>query len=364
MALEGNLTAFGLSEILQLIAVQQKTGMLTVSNVDSTTVMFFRRGEIISTRDRRRKARDAFKDYISRYGVLDRNALLRISQIGTQSKLDFVDILTSEGFLSTEELETHWRKQIQETMHDVLTWEEGTYKFVSGSELVDGIKAVLSLNVEGVLMESMRRIDEFPQMLEMFPSDKLIFSRSDTEPSEEEMSTNESFILSLLEHPTSLCDLIAGGRMPLFEVYEALKSLREKELIHMEEPETDDDESGDDDVTARAPRRAMKNVLPLLVSFALFAGAMYVGMRDQVTDLSPQTIAQTGLIDGGDLVRAHTEAQLRWFIEAYRARHGIYPGSLSALEGDGLASAAFLDRARDMSLRYRLTAGRAGYTLL
>jgi hypothetical protein len=34
MALEGNLTSFKIEEILQLIAVQQKTGMLSVAASD------------------------------------------------------------------------------------------------------------------------------------------------------------------------------------------------------------------------------------------------------------------------------------------------------------------------------------------
>ncbi len=79
MALEGNLSAFGLSEIFQLIAVQQKTGMLTVSGQSSSAVLFFRDGVVISTRDRRRKARDPFTEYLTRYGILTRDELIKIT---------------------------------------------------------------------------------------------------------------------------------------------------------------------------------------------------------------------------------------------------------------------------------------------
>ena len=66
MSLEGNLTAFGLSEILQLIAVQQKYGMLSIRSQERSKVLFFRNGNIVSTRDRRRKTRDPLKDYLTR----------------------------------------------------------------------------------------------------------------------------------------------------------------------------------------------------------------------------------------------------------------------------------------------------------
>ncbi len=364
MALEGNLAAFGLSEILQLIAVQKKTGMLTVTNVDVTTVMFFRGGDIVSTRDRRRKARDSFRDYLTRYGVLERDELIRISQISAQSKLDFTEILTSEGFLSPQGLLMHWRKQVQEAMHDILTWEEGSYKFVASQDLVDGIKTPGSFNVEGMLMESMRRIDEFPQMLDMFPNEKLVFSRKDDSPAPEGMTETSQHILSLIAAPATLRELIARGKVPVFEVYEALKFLRDKGLAQMEEPETDVDEPIAPGTTPKAKRRAFKNIIPFVLSVAMFLGASYIGFGDLVKQISPQQLAQATILADEPLSRDHIEHQMRWLIEAYHAQHGRYPANLSELRESGLASEGFLGRARSHAFRYRLTASRTGYILL
>ena len=169
MALEGNLTSFKIEEILQLIAVQQKTGMLSVTATDKSAVLFFRDGKIVSTRDRRSKTRDPFREYLTRYGCLGREDLTRITQIIAQSKLDLLDILNSEGFFDEKALNRHWRNHIQETLHDVLTWDQCTYKFVSGEEIVGGVKSLGEFAVEPMLMESMRRIDEFPALLQGFP---------------------------------------------------------------------------------------------------------------------------------------------------------------------------------------------------
>ena len=108
MSLEGNLTAFGLSEILQLIAVQQKTGMLSITNQDRSNVLFFRQGCIISTRDRRRKSKDPLKDYLTRYGILTRENLIRITQLGAQAKLDMTEVIMSEKLLNQEEMKLHY----------------------------------------------------------------------------------------------------------------------------------------------------------------------------------------------------------------------------------------------------------------
>jgi hypothetical protein len=364
MALEGNLSAFGLSEILQLIAVQQKTGMLTVSSQDSNSVTFFREGHIISTRDRRRKAKDPFKEYLTRYGILSRQELIKITQISSQSKLDLVDILCSEGIMSEEELCKHFQKQIQESMHEILTWDQCSYKFISNEDVVDGIKSVGEFSIEGMLMESMRRIDEFPQMLEMFPSDSILITRVDNadDADEDKMTENEKTVLGLLDDTMSLNDLISRARMPLFEVYESLKLLKDKDLI-----KTKDDNTKVVDEAAAAAAVTVKtrrNPLPFLVVALLFAATLFLGFHGFVQNFGAHRATVIASIESNSIARNQVEENLRWVIEAYRAQYGAYPHSLQALEDTGLATPRLMKMADLFSFRYQLTAGRPTYTLL
>ena len=48
MALEGTLRDFSLSDILQLIALQRKTGLLTLRSPDDTVILGFDEGKLIS----------------------------------------------------------------------------------------------------------------------------------------------------------------------------------------------------------------------------------------------------------------------------------------------------------------------------
>lgn len=470
MALEGNLNSFGLSEILQLISVQQKTGMLTVQSEHGNGVMFFRDGQLVSTRDRRRRARDPFKDYVTRYGVLSRKALMRISQIASQSKLDFVDIVASEGLLSDADLEKHWRKHLQETMHDVLTWEQCSYKFISSDDIVKDVKTLESYSVEAMLMESMRRIDEFPQMLKQFPSDMTTVTRvdpgagkpasgsrddrkpgrsgtvatatptpfpdaiepdqvslgdpdsapaepfaedpfaldlgetetpapepgdapaaleakteslfddeNDTGPGEslgdvsetlaldedDQLTQNEKDLLALIVDTVTIRDLIARGKMPTFEVYEALKLLVDKELVRVRAVEVTGAASADAPSRRRRRRRSgPRNPLPFVASLVLFAAAAGVGLyRPAMSVLNGDALHVTILQDG-EMARTRLEHHLRWLIEAYRAENGAYPPNLDELIEAGLAGERLIEDAREQGFRYRLTAGRAAYTLL
>ena len=86
MALEGNAKDFGLSEIFQLIAIQKKSGVLTITGED-TMAIFFRDGKLISTRDRRNKTRDPLKDYLLRYGFIGRDDMNRAQQIQAETNM-------------------------------------------------------------------------------------------------------------------------------------------------------------------------------------------------------------------------------------------------------------------------------------
>ena len=362
MAFEGNLTSFGLSEIMQMIAVQQKTGMLTVSAENITTVMFFRDGQIVSTRDRRRRTPDPFQEYLTRYGILTHEDIARITNISAQSKLDLLDVITSEALMSQEELHRHFHNQILEAMHDVLTWEQCTYKFVTSAELVNNVTVIGAFSVEAMLMESMRRIDEFPGLLEMFPSDQLLISPLEGNKAPDEMTKGERAILSLLSDVTSLRHLIAHAQRPLFEVYEALKLLREKRLIELRDARsrTTSENAGAQRGRARSGR--FKNILPVGMAVALFVSALGTGAYG-LRPSTPAQIKQDLTLQHPSILRAQLQEKLRWLLEAYRAQYGGYPKSLSALELSQLASPELIQQAEAFSLKYGLTKGRAAYTL-
>jgi hypothetical protein len=365
MALEGNLGSFKLEEILQLIAVQQKTGMLSVTIGEKSTVLFFRDGKIISTRDRRSKTRDPFREYLMRYGVLQREELVRITQIGTQSKLDLLDILISEKFMDEQMLARQWRFHIQETLHDVLTWDQCTYKFVSGEDVVGGVKTLGEHIVEPLLMECMRRIDEFPMLQDMFPSEgiRIAATHREIDPNAEMFESEKTVLalLALLKTPRPVREIMSRAKMPAFDLYEALKLLKEKGLVVLEADVPTSAETSRHTAAHRA-RRRLGNPLIMAACLVLFAVCAFAGAwrdADRAAALS-----HNGIVASGAANRARVEYHVRWLIEAYRARTGFYPEDLDELVKSGIADRSTLSLATSMDLRYKLTSDRQAYTLL
>lgn len=364
MSLEGNLTSFGLSEIIQLIAVQQKTGMLSVTRQSGSVKIYFREGRIISTRDRRRGAPDPLKEYFTRYGIISRQEIARLTELSARSKLDITDVIVSEGVLSEEELRTHCRNHIQEALYDMLTWEQCSYKFIAGTQVTEGVRAIADLAVEGLLMESMRWIDELPLMIEEFPHGQMIVKRKPGTEVPDDLSATETAFLETLAEDRSIDDLIARAKIPRFETFETLRQLKERDLIEIEDRTPP---SSKEEVTPAAGKRTRRkhgrNPMPLVASVLVFFACGFWGARD-VLRMDARVEGGKSRVLVSSAERKKTEETLRWFLEIYRAKNGAYPEELSVLQETKIAPPSFFKTVDEHSFRYHLTPGGHRYILL
>lgn len=368
MSLEGNLTSFGLSEIIQLIAVQQKTGMLSVTRQSSSMKIFFREGRIISTRDRRKGAADPLKEYLTRYGIISREGAARLTELSAGSKLDITDVILSEGLLTEEELQRHCRNHIQETVYDILTWEQCSYKFIAGPQVTDGVRVLADMAVEGCLMESMRWIDEFPLMLEEFPHGEMTVRRKPGALAEDALSRVETAVFEMITGERTIDDLIAHSKVPRFETFETLRQLKERGLIDVEDhapPEPDRDEV--QTVPARRRARRRKNPVPLVTAIVVFIACGVWGARD----ILPFRHQNAGGAEGRNARASVLSAErgrigegLQWCLEVYKAKYGSYPEDLSILKDAKIGPDSFFQRVSEHSFRYHLTPGGDAYILL
>jgi hypothetical protein len=376
MALEGNVRDFGLSDILQLIALQKKTGMLSITG-EHSMVIYFREGLVISTRDRRKLAEDPFKDYILKYGFISAGEMDRIQQIQTETNLDLTDILISEKKFSDDELRIIFADQIQETIQEILTWPRSQYKFIIGSQVLQGVSSFGSFKVEGLLMESMRRIDEFPELERIFPSENTIVKRFPaTAEGEVQIEELEDSIYNLLDKPMSIAEIAPKARMSRFNTYEALKNLLEKGLLQIieveksAEPDVREIDDGDEAPRRRLPFPAIAAVLALAASIAIGEMAVPRILPPGWGLLRRGAIREAGIAIGatvaptlGALESRLLEAAVREALEEHYAVKGAYPSGLETLVANGFMPKKIFNEAAARGFSYRLGIGGKTYSL-
>lgn len=377
MALEGNVKDFGLSEILQLIALQKKTGMLSITG-EKTMVIYFREGQVISTRDRRAMAEDPLRDYLLGYGFLSRDEMDRIQRIQAETHLDIADILASEKKFSDDELQDIFRDQIQESIQSILSWPKSQYKFIIGSQVLQGVKSFGGLKVEGLLMESMRRIDEFPELTRIFPGDETIVKAlpmpAKNPPGLEAL---EQSIYDLIGDGKSIGRVVPFARTARFNTYEALKSLLEKELLQIvETPKPVEAEAEERTTEKRAPHRSAFRptaaALGALVACLAFGELVAPAVLSPGWSVTGRGHSRESAVNGPSVALAPDlaslearllEASMREGLEEYLARTGVYPSSLETLVSRGFLSREIFAAASADGFSYRPDRGGRSYSL-
>ncbi len=376
MALEGNAKDFGLSEIFQLISIQKKSGMLSVSGEENMAI-FFKGGMIISTRDRRAKSRDPLRDYLLRYGFIGRDEMNNLQQIQARSKMDLTDILISEKYFSEDELTQIFTEQIYETVQNVLSWPSSYYKFVTGSNVLSGIRTFASIKVEALLMESMRRIDEFPEMKRIFHSEEMMVERLPRGKNPPRLERAEEIIYDLLESERRIRSIVSSARMARFCTYEALKGLLEKGLLEITSdarPEVEDKQEEKKTVSSvPARKRFAPTIAVVTLLIACFAAGEFVvpallppGWSAESFSATSSPPGRTGGDGSAALAefRMHRlEATIRQNLEEYFALKGTYPFTLEILAVKGFVPRSIISSAHQYGITYRLLGDGEGYII-
>ena len=376
MALEGNAKDFGLSEIFQLISIQKKSGMLSVS-ADQSAAIFFQDGMIISTRDRRNSSNDPLKDFLVRYGFIGRREMGSIQKILSESSFDLTDILLSEKYFNEDELGTIFSEQIYESIQEVLSWPKSQYKFIIGSNVLTGVKSYASLKVEAVLMESYRRIDELPEMRRIFTSDDMTFRRL-AMPQGKKISLehNEEIIYGLLEEERSLASIVSHAKQARFCTYESLKQLLEKGVLEFSEAApavTEEPIFKEEKKKKEAPGRLLPTfaaIFMLLASYAIGEYAVprlsppgWTARRAFATEAGQATGAGVLSTDLEELRLRSLESAIRQGLEEHFASQGSYPFTLEVLAVRRILSEKAVGLAQHGGINYRMGEDGMSYVL-
>ncbi len=230
MSLEGRLSDFTLEEILQLIALQQKTGVLNVE-ASYPMVLYFESGELVSYRDRRGAGTDQLQAFLRKYGFFSSESWEHIDFVQRNSSLDLTEILINEGLLSPEALARVQQDTAQEHLNHGMLLRDGRYAFTAGREVLMGLKGRVRMKVEGLLMEAARRIDEMPVLQERYGGDRVKIRRTDKEADPENLSSGMRHLLSIVGNESTVKAVVGSARMSEFDTLQVLEELRQKGLV-------------------------------------------------------------------------------------------------------------------------------------
>ena len=176
MALIGSLLDFTATDVLQLVKMQRKDGMLEVYSRDETVTVWFRAGDVVWAESSLRPVAPRVCKWLLRKGALSEGHLSRV-QMRAEEGEPLDKVLAEEGRVPPETWKPLVEHYMKETVYSLFRWLEGDYTFEADVAIrVPFGDAPRPINTDDVLMDTAVRSDEWPYIQDRVPSVIILFA--------------------------------------------------------------------------------------------------------------------------------------------------------------------------------------------
>ena len=224
--MNGQLSEQPLAELIRELSAKSLAGRLQLQHDRVKVVIYFDKGELLYAASNVRTLR--LREYLLKAGIAEA-ALARCDERG--SDLDLAKTLVKDHLLSPNTAEQVQNKLSSDVLRLGLSWTEGTWEFDHRSRLTDAPQ--LRVNTRALLLEAGRRTpakfaaSRFRDLAEMISPLSAPLESDNLLPS-------EVFLLSRLDRPASLNELLAVSGLSENEAFVAVYSLALAGLLQRE----------------------------------------------------------------------------------------------------------------------------------
>jgi len=231
----GNLKTVSPADIFQLIVTSQKTGALSISKGESRRFIYFRHGQLIYANSSDKQ--DMLGILLIKRGKITKpelDSLLREQKPG----IKLGQILVEKEILSRDELYDCLKMQIDEIVYSLFGWKDGDFEFIEGkTPPADAVTT--ELNPMNMIMEGLRRIDEWTELKKVLPPDDAqieLVPNPVLKVDDMRISKDELMVLASIGGGKKLSKVIDDCLLDQFQTSKALSNLHKMGLIRVGKP--------------------------------------------------------------------------------------------------------------------------------
>ena len=175
--LTGSLKTMSLPDLLQWAGSGRKTGTLSLKSGPLHKRIYFKDGAIIGSSSN--DTREYLGQFMLSEGIITEQQLKDAFDLQAQTKVMLGRILVKKGLVSEAKVSEILRLKAEETIYSLFLWADSDFVFLE-SELPPGDQVLISIRVEDVLMEGLRRYDTSKKIRQVLPHNGVILRRTAT----------------------------------------------------------------------------------------------------------------------------------------------------------------------------------------
>jgi hypothetical protein len=250
MTLEGSLDAFSLPDIFQLLSFTKKSGALHITGPTTKGVVHFATGSVTGA------ASDVSRQALGRRlvgsGLLDDDQLsVVIATVKDDPSVGLAKAAHDAGAIEEGVLHDLVQEQATDAVFDLLRWKTGDFAFMAEEANPDDLG--VSLNVEEVIAEGRRRLDEWETLTKAVPAPDAVVGVVLRPPADDTTVTPDEWaLLALADGQRTVADLVRLTGRGEFATVRTLAALVDRKLVAVRRGDTD----ANDSVAALVRRQA------------------------------------------------------------------------------------------------------------
>jgi len=241
--LQGNIERFTLPEILQLISSGRKTGTLGVQRDDDIVMVYFKNGQVIYGYGPN-KTYHIGRMLVEKGRItpqqLDESIALQAGQREGGKRLG--QILIEKRYIDRADLEEVVRKQVEELIYSLMTWDRGSFKFYE-NQFPTEEEITVTLSTENIVLEGLRRVDEMARLKDYLPDFATVFRLASSEPGQKRdlhLEPEEWNVLALVDGRRNINDIVAASSLESILTLKHLATLQLAGLIRLSDKPVSD----------------------------------------------------------------------------------------------------------------------------
>ncbi|MDR0305359.1 MAG: DUF4388 domain-containing protein [Chitinispirillales bacterium] len=235
MVLSGNLTEFILADVFNLLTQQKITGKLSLSSDQREGIIIFKDGVIAGAQSGDESLRNKLFNYLIDIKKKSSEHLSQLFNAHSGSLSGLCSSILERSLMSTKEFRSFAEGCVEDIACNLLTWKSGTYRFNSLQGIASMVCGAVNITTESIIMEGMRRADEWVRMQEYIVSDAVFVKANRAEPQAVDIdifTAPEAYVLNLLDGSRTVFSIVKSCCLCEFKVYESINILlQEKRII-------------------------------------------------------------------------------------------------------------------------------------
>jgi hypothetical protein len=231
-AIQGNLAAFRIVELMQMLALQRQSGRIVITRREGEAEIFFKDGAIVFAGSTMNGSIGGVEGLLKKSCRVGEDGLQHARRIAEMTGQPLDGVLAQEKILDQKTFGACLKRHTESVIFKAMDWKDGEFFF--DKSLAPVFANPVALKVDDMILEGTRRSDEWVLIQQKIPNFSMVFEPligNAEELTRRGLSDMDIKVFAMVDGRSSVQDIIERAMLSDFDVAKSMFILLSVNLI-------------------------------------------------------------------------------------------------------------------------------------